>query len=77
MGIVPWSPLKSGLLSGRYTRDEPAPADTKRAAAFGRRPSEADFDVIDVVVAIAEELGATPGAVALSWCRVVQASPPP
>lgn len=47
MGIVPWCPLKSGLLSGRYARDEPAAAATKRAAAFGRRPSDADFDVID------------------------------
>jgi hypothetical protein len=55
--------------SGRYTRDEPAPADARRGAAFGRRPSEADFDVIDVVVAIAQELGATPAAVALSWVQ--------
>lgn len=69
MGFLPWSPLKSGFLSGRYTRQQPRPADTRRGAAFGVGPTETQFDVIEVVVRIAEEIGASPAAVALSWLR--------
>ncbi|QYN21864.1 aldo/keto reductase [Amycolatopsis sp. DSM 110486] len=68
MAMLPWSPLKSGFLSGKYTRDGAA-ADTRRGAAFGVGPTEEQFRVIDVVVGIAKELGVSPAAVALAWVQ--------
>ncbi|WP_406431821.1 aldo/keto reductase [Streptomyces sp. NBC_00631] len=66
MGLLPWSPLKNGFLSGKYRKGRPAPADAPRAAVIGQ-PSEAEFTVIEVLAAVAEEVGASPAAVALSW----------
>ncbi|MEW1643051.1 aldo/keto reductase [Streptomyces sp. NPDC091219] len=68
MGVLPWSPLKSGYLSGAYTRERPAPAGTRRSAVLGA-PTPAQFTVIDAVAEAARETGATSAAVALSWVR--------
>jgi aryl-alcohol dehydrogenase-like predicted oxidoreductase len=65
MGIMPWSPLKHGFLSGKFRRDNAASVDTKRTAMGV--PSEKDYLVIDELCAVAEEVGATPAAVALAW----------
>ncbi|WP_406361220.1 aldo/keto reductase [Streptomyces sp. NBC_00715] len=71
MGLLPWSPLKSGYLSGKYTRDRRTPADTRRSAVLGG-PTDDQFEVIDALAVVAEETGATSAAVALAW---VQARP--
>jgi aryl-alcohol dehydrogenase-like predicted oxidoreductase len=68
MGVLPWSPLKSGYLSGKYTRADATPSGTRRSAVLGA-PTEAQFTVIDALAAVAEEAGASPAAVALSWVR--------
>ncbi|GAA1658122.1 aldo/keto reductase [Fodinicola feengrottensis] len=68
MGILPWSPLKSGYLSGKYTRTNETPDDTKRSAALGR-PNEAQYQVIDVLAGVAQEVGASSAAVALGWVQ--------
>jgi aryl-alcohol dehydrogenase-like predicted oxidoreductase len=65
LGVVPWSPLKNGFLSGKYRRGQ-STASSGRAALVGG-PADADYDVIEAVVAIADEIGATPAAVALAW----------
>ena len=67
MALVPWSPLKNGFLSGKYRRDATV-ADSARAAFVGG-PTDAEFDVIDVVTAIADDIGTTAAAVALAWLR--------
>lgn len=68
MGVLPWSPLKSGYLSGKYTREQSTPADTRRSAVLGA-PTPAQFKVIDAVAEVAGETGATSAAVALSWVQ--------
>ena len=68
MGLLPWGPLKSGYLSGAYTREQPAPSGARRAARLGT-PSDAQFTVIEAVAAVAEEIGTTSAAVALSWVQ--------
>ncbi len=68
MGVLPWSPLKSGYLSGTYTREQSTPAGTRRSAVLGA-PTPAQFTVIDAVAEVARETGATSAAVALSWVR--------
>jgi len=68
MGIMPWSPLKSGFLSGKFKRGGSDPVDTKRTGMVGV-PSEADYDIIEAVAAVASEIGASSASVALAWVR--------
>src|ERR1700754_1263612 len=65
MALVPYSPLKGGFLSGKYRRDSEV-ADSARAAYVGG-PTDSEFDVIDSVATLAEEVETTSAAVALAW----------
>jgi aryl-alcohol dehydrogenase-like predicted oxidoreductase len=68
VGVIPWSPLARGLLAG--TRDRDGQRHTVRAGsdAFADHLyDEADFDVVDVVRAIAGERGLAPAQIALAW----------
>jgi aryl-alcohol dehydrogenase-like predicted oxidoreductase len=67
IGVMPWSPLKHGFLSGKFRRDNTGSVDTKRTAMDV--PAEKDYVVIDALCAVADEVGATPAAVALAWVR--------
>lgn len=67
LALVPWSPLRNGFLSGKYTRGVQV-SDSARAAFVGG-PNEAEFAVIDVVAGIAADLGTSAAAVALAWLR--------
>ena len=72
LGVTPWSPLKSGILSGKYTRQNAAtvkPEGRPWAAGF---LDEKSYAVIDALQAIAKELDTTVARVALAW---VQARP--
>jgi aryl-alcohol dehydrogenase-like predicted oxidoreductase len=69
IGTVVWSPLAGGQLSGKFGRGQP-PLEGTRVAALGMRPgiSRDQFhDVVDVLRAIAEELGRTVPQIALNW----------
>jgi aryl-alcohol dehydrogenase-like predicted oxidoreductase len=70
MAVLPWSPIAGGFLTGKYRRNELRP----EGARFAERSEWADlhftsgaFDVLEVVVALAEEKGCTPGQLALAW----------
>jgi aryl-alcohol dehydrogenase-like predicted oxidoreductase len=69
IGLVPFSPLGRGFLTGNVKRAEELPADDFRRG--DPRYQGANFDAnvraASVVGAIAERLGATPGQVALAW----------
>jgi aryl-alcohol dehydrogenase (NADP+) len=65
MALVPWSPLKNGFLSGKYRRGADV-VDSARTAFVGG-PSDDEFEVIEAVAAIANELETTSAAVALAW----------
>ncbi len=75
IGLLPWSPLAGGFLTGKYQRGAAAPADSR---AGSEKPlyqfvseeyadSDRNWSTIDTVVRIAKEIGATPAQVALSW----------
>jgi aryl-alcohol dehydrogenase-like predicted oxidoreductase len=68
MGVLAWSPLKSGYLSGKYRRGRATSADVRRAAVLGQ-PSDVLFTVIEALATVAEATGASPAAVALAWLR--------
>lgn len=62
-----WSPLGGGLLSGKYRRGE-----TGRAEAFGGKVFQAEnnqqrTETLNLVLEVAEQIGATPDQVAIAW----------
>ena len=69
MGVMPWSPLAGGFLSGKYQRGNTA--DTGRlsgANPFGNSKFvDRNWDVLDVLKAVAAELDRPPAQVALAW----------
>lgn len=69
LGITPWSPLKSGALSGKYTRRNAGQVKGDRGAFLDPFLGEKTFAVVDELEAIAEAHGSTPARVALAWVR--------
>jgi aryl-alcohol dehydrogenase-like predicted oxidoreductase len=69
IGILVWSPLAGGFLSGKFRRGESAPTGTRWAAQGdqGRFDVERAFDVVEVVRAIADAHAVSPSQVALNW----------
>jgi aryl-alcohol dehydrogenase-like predicted oxidoreductase len=70
VGLMVWSPLAGGLLSGKYTRgDDDRSQGEGRRAAFDFPPVEMEraYDVIDAMRAMAEAKGATVPQIALAW----------
>jgi aryl-alcohol dehydrogenase-like predicted oxidoreductase len=72
IGLVPYSPLGRGLLTGTITRDSGADGegDNRRSSYFPRFQGEAldaNLTLVEKVTAIAEEKGCTPGQLALAW----------
>jgi len=69
LGVTPWSPLKSGLLSGKYTRNS-APPQGGRAAFTGHLLNERTFALVDELAKIAKTHDSTVARVALAWLQM-------
>lgn len=74
MGLLPWSPLGGGWLSGKYTRDQRPTGDTRLGEdpgrgmeAWDRRGSERTWRIIDAVERVAQDRGVSMAEVALAW----------
>ena len=76
LAVVPWSPLASGLLSGKYSRadiqQDSAPGlsvsgSRKQLIAASGNLTERTLTIADTVKEIAAEIGASPSQVALAW----------
>ncbi len=69
IGLVPYSPLGRGLLTGTYSASTELPADDFRRnlPRFQGDNLDANLALVEVVRGIAEAHGATPGQVALAW----------
>ncbi|MEU8890543.1 aldo/keto reductase [Streptomyces sp. NPDC048442] len=74
LGVVPWSPLAGGVLTGKYSRSDLTRADvvrddgTRKAVTLaGGTLTERNFAIVDVVKEVATELGRTPAQVGLAW----------
>ncbi|HLV54873.1 MAG TPA: aldo/keto reductase [Actinotalea caeni] len=65
-GMLPYFPLASGLLTGKYRRGEEAPEGT-RLARRPERLAAADFDRIEAIAAFAEARGVAMATVAIGW----------
>jgi aryl-alcohol dehydrogenase-like predicted oxidoreductase len=76
LGVICWSPLRGGWLTGRYQREMDAPPEDSRVQAATEHgwseaweiyDNERTWSVLDVVEAIAGETGKAPAQVALNW----------
>lgn len=69
LGITPWSPLKSGALSGKYTRQNAGQLKTGRGQMAASALTEQAYTLIDTLIDIAREVESTPASVAIAWVR--------
>ena len=68
VGVIPWSPLARGLLAGSRGRGGQRNTVRSKSDPFGDSLySEADFDVVDQLTAVASARGVPPAQVALAW----------
>jgi aryl-alcohol dehydrogenase-like predicted oxidoreductase len=71
LGMLIWSPLAGGLLSGKYRRDQAPPEGSRHLDERWPEPPvydrEALYDTIEVLVDVADGLGASAAQVALAW----------
>lgn len=74
IGILPWSPLGGGFLSGKYTPDRPPPAGSRVAEApdgadeaWTRRATDRNWAILTVLGEIAAETGRSYAQIALNW----------
>ncbi|MEZ4382908.1 MAG: aldo/keto reductase [Nannocystaceae bacterium] len=70
LGVLPWSPLAGGFLTGKYRKDQGPPAGSRlekwkeRYAGFDK---PRNWRVLEALLAVADEVEATPAQVALAW----------
>jgi len=69
LGVTPWSPLRGGVLTGKYTRENAETAEPGRGARVKTFLTEKTFTIIDELVRIAAVHETNPAAVALAWVQ--------
>jgi len=69
IGILPWSPLAGGFLTGKVLRGKLPEAGTRlgEKERFPRYDVERNWNILDAVRSIARETGASPSAVSIAW----------
>lgn len=70
LGVLPWSPLAAGFLSGKYRRGKPRPAGARREdaeKAYLKFDEEHGYDVVDALEEIGRSHGGTVAQAALNW----------
>ena len=74
LGVIPWSPLGGGFLSGKYRKDERPPEGSRIAGAeewqdeyWDRRATERNWNTLDAVGEISEETGKSYAQISLNW----------
>jgi aryl-alcohol dehydrogenase-like predicted oxidoreductase len=68
LGVMPWSPLARGLLSGKYTRQNAGRVeDSGRAPTLAGSLTDRHYAIIDALATVAGELDTTVARVALAW----------
>src|SRR3954449_11089537 len=69
LGVTPWSPLKSGVLSGKYTRENAASVKADRGERVTQNLGEKTYGIIDELIALGAEINSNPASVALAWVQ--------
>jgi aryl-alcohol dehydrogenase-like predicted oxidoreductase len=68
LGVLPWSPLSGGFLTGKYRRGQDSPAGARRSGFdFPPIDQQRGFDAVEALDAMAKEKGASIPQLALAW----------
>jgi aryl-alcohol dehydrogenase-like predicted oxidoreductase len=67
LGVTPWSPLRGGVLTGKYTRENAGQVQPARGARVTNYLTDRAYAIIDELLRIAAARGTTPAAIALAW----------
>lgn len=70
LALIPWSPIGGGILTGKYRRGQPIPADSRYAnpnPVQAKRFNEGVYDVIEPLGQLAEKKRVTLAQLALAW----------
>ena len=68
LGVLPWSPLSGGFLTGKYRRDDPTPEGARRSSfQFPPIDEARGFDAVDALEEVARERGVSIAQTALAW----------
>lgn len=70
LALIPWSPMAGGFLTGKYQRNQEHPSDARYTDTNQKADlfSDAAYDLLETVIAIANEKGCIPSQLALAWC---------
>lgn len=69
LGVTPWGPLRGGLLSGKYTRENAGTARSDRGDGMTGQLTEQDYALIDQLRTIADGHDTSVATVALAWVQ--------
>ncbi len=67
LGVIPYSPLAGGFLTGKYRRDQPVPPSARADWVKRHYFSDRGFTILETAEAIARERGRSVAQVALAW----------
>ena len=70
LGVLVWSPLAGGLLSGKYRRNHQAPVGSRQLSDWGEPPvhdPEGLYDIVEILIEIGLQHGVSGAQVALAW----------
>ena len=69
VGVIPWSPLSGGFLTGKYERDADVPEGSRGEVSdhVTRRFTDENWQVLEAIRAVADAHDATPAQVSLAW----------
>lgn len=67
IGVIPYSSIASGFLSGKYSREGDVPGTPRSTGVQRNYYNERAWGILDVVREVANEAGATPSQIALAW----------
>lgn len=69
IGVIPYSPLAAGLLTGKYQRNQPLPESVRAQQNSERKYSDKNWSIIETLVDVANSSDSTPAQVAINWLR--------
>ena len=70
LGVLVWSPLAGGLVSGKYRRNHQAPVGSRQLSDWGEPPvydPEGLYDIVEILISIGERHGVSAAQVALAY----------
>lgn len=67
IAILPWSPLASGLLTGKHSKNQQSEVDSGRAMIVTDKLNERNTSILQAIDKIAAEIEKSPAQIALNW----------